>query len=203
MSLRTIKDSSKLRRRRLWLAISLVVMAGAVVLLFSTEDNANVTRTNTAPPLQAVTVLEATSAEAIAKVSVFGELRPRWDADIRAAVSGRISNVHDGALAGGRVEAGAPLFSIEKTQYETALAQAELRLEEAQLSLLEAKNDAVLSREEAELLRVSEPNDLVLRLPQLRIAERAVASTQAQLQDARKQLADTEVTAPFSGFITV
>ena len=202
MSVKTIRDSSKPRRRRLWVIVSLVVLVGVVALLFSTEDSANVTRTNVPPPLQAVTVLEATSAEAIATVSVFGELRPRWDAEIRAAVSGRIMKVHDTALAGERVEAGAPLISIEKTSYETALAAAELRLEEAQLALAHAKSDTALSREEAELLNVSEPNELVLRLPQLRIAERAVASAQAQLEDARRQLTDTDVTAPFSGFVT-
>ena len=46
------------------------------------------------------------------------------------------------------------------------------------------------------------PNDLALHLPDQRIADRAVASAQAQLAAARQQLADTEVTAPFSGFVT-
>ncbi len=202
MSGKTIRDSSKPRRRRLWVAVSMILLVGVVVLLFSTEDTANVTRADTAPPLQAVTVLEVNAAEAIATVSAFAELRPRWDAEIRAAVSGRILEVHDAALAGERVEAGALLFSIEKTQYETALAAAELNLEQAELAHLHAKNDAALSREEAELLNVSEPNDLVLRLPQLRVAERTVASAEAQLKNARRQLADTDVTAPFSGFVT-
>ncbi|MEO1137479.1 MAG: efflux RND transporter periplasmic adaptor subunit [Pseudomonadota bacterium] len=111
-------------------------------------------------------------------------------------------NVHDSALAGERVEAGALLFSIEKTPYESALAAAELNLEQAKLAFVHAQNDTGLAREEAELLNVSEPNDLVLRLPQLRIAERTLASAEAQLADARRQLADTDVTAPFSGIIT-
>ena len=180
----------------------MVVLAGVVVLLFSTEDTADVTRTKAPPALPVVTVIDATSAEAVAMVSAFAELRPRWDSEIRAAVSGRITKVHDAALAGERVEAGAPLFSIEKAPYQTALAAAELSLEQAKLALLQAESRADLAHEEVDLLNLSEPNELALRLPQLRIAERAVASAEAQLADARRQLADTDVTAPFSGFVT-
>lgn len=202
MSAKAIRDSSKPGRRRLWVGVSLAVLVGVVVLLFSTEDTANVTRTDSTPSLPVVTVLDATSAEAAATILAFAELRPRWDSEIRAAVSGRIMKVHDAALAGERAEAGAPLFSIEKTPYATALAAAELNLEQAMLALSHAKADASLAREEAELLGVSAPNELVLRLPQLRIAERTLASAEAQLADARRQLADTDVTAPFSGIIT-
>lgn len=180
----------------------MALLLAVVVLLFWTEDTANVTRADAPPPLPIVTVLEATSAEVVATVTAFAELRPRWDAEIRAAVSGRIVSVHDAAHAGERVAAGALLLSIEKTPYETALAAAELNLEQARLALSHAKADAALAREEAELLGVSAPNELVLRLPQLRIAERTVASAKAQLEDARRQLADTDVTAPFSGFVT-
>ncbi len=196
------RDSSKPRRRRLWVGIASALLVAVVFLLFWTEDTANVTRSDTAAPAQVVTVLEVPSAKAVASVSAFAELRPRWDAEIRAAVSGRIINVNDAALVGERVEAGALLFSIEKTPYETSLAAAELNLEQARLSLVHAKNDAALAREEAELLNVSEPNELVLRLPQLRIAERTVASARAQLENARRQLSDTDVTAPFSGIVT-
>ena len=202
MSVNTIRDSSRARRRRLWVVVSLVVLAGVVVLLFSTEDSADVTRTTSPPALPVVTVMNATSAEAVATISRFAELRPRWDSEIRAAVSGRIINVHDAALAGERVEAGAPLFSIEKTPYETALAAAELGLEQAKLALLQAKSKAALARQEVDLLNVSAPNELALRLPQVRIAERALASAEAQLAEAQRQLSDTDVTAPFSGIIT-
>ncbi|MEL7046480.1 MAG: efflux RND transporter periplasmic adaptor subunit, partial [Pseudomonadota bacterium] len=46
------------------------------------------------------------------------------------------------------------------------------------------------------------PNDLALRLPQLRIAQRSVASAEAQLRAAERQLEDTTVIAPFAGIVT-
>lgn len=198
----SIEDSATPKGRALWIGLSLVILFAVVVLLFGTEDTADVTLADAPPPAQVVTVLEVAPAEAIAAATAFAELRPRWDADIRAAVAGRITKVHDAALAGERVDAGTPLFSIEKTQYETEVAAAELSLEEANLAHWNARNQATVARREFERHGSEPPNELALRLPQLRIAERTVASAEAQLEAARRQLADTEVTAPFSGFVT-
>ncbi len=202
MSEENIKYSSNPGRRRVWIGVASALLVAVVVLLFWTEDTADVTRSDVAASAQAVTVFEVHSADSVATISAFAELRPRWDADIRAAVSGRIINVNESALAGERVETGALLFTIEKTPYETSLAAAALSVDQAKLALVNAKNDVALAREEAELLNVSQPNELVLRLPQLRIAERSVASAKAQLEDARRQLSDTDVRAPFSGVVT-
>ncbi len=195
------KDMPAPRRKWLWFGLSLVILAVVVLVLFAAEDNADVTLADTSTSAPIASVLEVAPAEATARISVFAELRPRWDAEIRAAVSGRITKVHDAALAGERVEAGTSLFSIEKTQYETAIAAAELSLEEAKLALWHAENGVTLARLQFERDGTAPPNELALKLPQLRIAERTLASAEAQLEAARRQLADTEVSAPFSGFI--
>lgn len=197
-----IDTTSQPRRRWLWIMLSLAVLIAAVALVWEAEDTADVTRADTPPSAPVVTVLPVMPADAVATVSAFAELRPRWDAEIRAAVSGRITEVHDPALAGERVNAGAPLFSIEKTQYETAVAAAELTLEEANLALWRAQNGVTLARAEFERAGTEPPNALALRLPQLRIAERTVASAEARLEAAERRLADTEVSAPFSGYVT-
>jgi RND family efflux transporter MFP subunit len=137
-----------------------------------------------------------------ASVETFAEVQPRWSADIRAAVGGRILEVRETALAGVQVPAGAVLFQIESTQYATVVAAAELSLAEAKLALLRADNKTIASRRQFERDTTRAPNDLALHLPELRIAERGVASAEAQLRAAQQQLADTTITAPFSGFIT-
>ncbi|MGR3760671.1 efflux RND transporter periplasmic adaptor subunit [Roseobacteraceae bacterium NS-SX3] len=196
------KTPARRGRQWLWLIVSLAVLAAVVLLLFETEDTADVERTATPPPAPAVSVLAVAPGPARAVVSVYAELRPRWDAELRSAVSGRILAVHDGALAGARAAKGTPLFSIEKTRYETAVAAAELTLEEAKLTLLQARNRVIVAQRQFARDGASPPNDLALHLPQLRIAERNVASAKAQLQTALRELADCEVTAPFSGFVT-
>ena len=189
-------------RRWLWIILSLVALAAAVLLVWWAEDTADVTWVSSPPPAPVVTVSTVEPKEAVASVTAFAELRPQWDAEIRAAVSGRITEVHDAALAGERVEAGAPLVSIERTPYETVVADAELSLEQAKLALWRAENNVTLAREDFQRAGAEPPNDLALRLPDLRIAERGVTSAEAQLRAARRQLADTEVRAPFSGYVT-
>ncbi len=196
-----LEEPSRPRRRWLWITLSVLFLIAVITMLLETEDTANVTRNPAPPPAQTVTVVTVAPEETIATVTAFAGLRPRWDAEIRAAVSGRITAVQESALAGQRVKAGTPLFSIEKTQYETAVAAAELGLEQAKLAHWRAKNAVALARAEFERAGTTPPNDLALRLPDLRIAERTVTSAEAELEAARRQLAYTEVTAPFSGFV--
>ena len=195
------KASTAAKRRWFWIGAALTVLIAVLGLTWEAEDTADVVISESSAPAPIVSVLEVAPAETVATVTAFAELRPRWDAEIRATVPGRILEVHDSALAGGRVESGTRLFSIEKTHYETAVAAAELNLEEARLALWHAENAVVLARGEFERAGTEPPNELALRLPQLRIAEQSVVSAEAQLSSARRRLADTEVVAPFSGFV--
>ncbi|GAA0779250.1 efflux RND transporter periplasmic adaptor subunit [Roseibium denhamense] len=197
-----IQKSETSARQWIWIILSITVLGAILLLVLEAEDTANVTIEETPPPRPVVTIVEVVPADAVAKISAFAELRPRWDAEIRAAVSGRITKVHPAALAGERVAAGTPLFSIDKNQYETDVAAAELRLEEAKLSRWRAQNAVALARRDYARAGTEPPNELALRLPELRIAERLVASAEAGLRSSQHQLADTDVVAPFSGFVT-
>lgn len=189
-------------RRWLFVTLALALLSAVVVLLLETEDTVDVSRKNAVPDAPVVSVLHMSETEVSAQVSAFAELRPRWSAEIRAAVSGRIRTVHDAALAGTRVAAGTPLFEVERTPYEIAVTAAEMSVEEAELARLRAQNNVTVARRQFARDGTEPPNDLALHLPDLRIAEKSLASAQAQLAAARQQLADTLVTAPFSGFVT-
>lgn len=202
MSEKSLEATSTPARRWLVIALAIVVLGAVVIFLFGAEDTVDVSRDDAPPPAQVVSVLTVEKADRAARISAFAELRPRWNAEIRAAVSGRILTVHDAALAGTRVQAGTPLFEIERSQYDTAVAAAEMAVEEAQLARQRAENNVTLARRQFDREGTTPPNDLALHLPDLRIAERAVASARAQLVAARQQLDDTTVTAPFSGFVT-
>jgi len=199
---KSFETSSTPARRWLFVALAIAVLGAVVVFLFGTEDTVDVSRDDAPPPAQMVSVLMVEKADRAAKISAFSELRPRWNAEIRAAVSGRILTVYDAALAGTRVEAGTLLFEIERSQYNTAVAAAEMAVEEAQLARQRAENNVTLARRQFDRNGTTPPNELALNLPDLRIAERAVASAQAQLAAARQQLTDTAVTAPFAGYVT-
>ncbi|NHF74514.1 efflux RND transporter periplasmic adaptor subunit [Paracoccus sp. 12-3] len=194
-------EKPKARRRQwLWLAISVVILIGVVLVLLDIDDTVDVQPAVQMPP-PVVSVITVAPQTVQAEVSAFAEVRPRWDAELRASVTGRILTVHDAALAGTRVSRGDPLFSIEKSQYESAVASAEMELAQAQLELLRAGNDVRVARKQFEREGRKPPAELAIRLPQLRVAEKAVAVAQARLKAARQELAETEVTAPFSGFV--
>jgi multidrug efflux system membrane fusion protein len=188
--------------RWFWIMLALALLMTVATVLAVIDDTADVTPTNTPPALQTVSVRDLVVSDIKASVETFAEVRPRWSADIRAAVGGRIVEVRETALAGVQVAAGDALFRIESTQYETAVAAAELLLAEAHLALMQADNRTTISRRQFEREGARAPNELALHLPEFRIAEHEVTSAEAQLRAAQQQLADTTITAPFSGFIT-
>ncbi len=202
MTDKTLKTQQNPSRRWLWIGLSLALLIAIVMLLFDTEDTIDVQATNTSPPPPAVSVVSVAPETVQARVSAFAEVRPRWDAELRSAVSGRITAVHTAALAGAQVERGDPLFSIENAPYQSAVAAAEMELEQAELALLRAQNNVTVAQRQFERDETEPPNELAVNLPQLRIAEKTVAAAQARLNAARRDLKDAEVVAPFSGFVT-
>ena len=188
-------------RRWMYVGIALVALAASLTLVWQAEDTADVRVSEAVPAAPLVTTITVSRSQAVPTISAFAELRPRWDAQIRAAVSGRVQEVHEAALAGERVEAGALLFSIDKTQYEAAVAEAELSLERARLTEWQAKNAVTVARSQFKRAGKEPPNELALRLPELRIAERNVTAATAQLAAAEQRLRETAVTAPFAGIV--
>ncbi len=202
MTDKTLETRQRPTRRWLWIGLSLALFVAIAILLFDTEDTIDVQATTTSPPPPTVSVVTVASATVQARVSAFAEVLPRWDAKLRSAVSGRIIAVHNAALAGTKVERGAPLFSIENAPYQSAVAAAEMELEQAELALLRAQNKVTVAQRQFDRDETEPPNELAVNLPQLRIAEKSVAAAQARLNAARNELKDAEVVAPFSGFVT-
>lgn len=195
---------SKGNSLRLWmvLVLSFLVLGAVILFLMTAEDTVDATRTTQPPPVDTVSVETLSIGPQTAVVAAFAEIRPRWSAELRAAVSGRVEHVFDSALAGERVAAGTELMSIEDSNYVAELADAELALKQSQLALWKAENATTLARREFERNKATPPNDLALRLPELEIARSSVASAKARLAAAQQRLDDTRITAPFSGFVS-
>jgi RND family efflux transporter MFP subunit len=182
--------------------LALLVLAVTVFFLLSTEDTVDVKQKAIPKSVQFVSTETLSIAQEPVFVSAFAEVRPRWFAELRSAVSGRVEAVLDSALAGERVEKNTTLITIEKSQYQAEMAAAELAVKEAELALSMAKKATAVARRQFKRDAISPPNDLALHLPQLRIAEAALTSAKASREAAKRRLEDTTVKAPFSGFIT-
>jgi RND family efflux transporter MFP subunit len=149
-----------------------------------------------APPAMPVSV----SPPIAKKVTQWDEYSGRFEAravvEIRARVSGFVEKLHfeDGQM----VNAGDPLFTIDKRPYQIAVesATADVARNKAQVDLAELQvqrgNALVASRNIPEAENDTRKSTLAVNKAQLKAAE-------AALRNAQLNLEWTEVTAPLSG----
>lgn len=189
-------------RRWPWIVLAAAVLAGVVLFLGLAEDVADVETAVEPSAVRPVTVEAVSVGSHRVEVAAYAEVRPRWSAELRAAISGRVTAVLDSALVGEQVETGTPLVRIEASRYAAELAAARLALKQTRLALWQAKNAHTVARKTFTRSGKTPPNDLAVKLPQLQIATRAVESAQERVLAARQQLKNATVVAPFSGFVT-
>ena len=129
-----------------------------------------------------------------------GTVRPRTESTLIPEVRGRILEISPNFRDGAFFEEGDMLLRIDPRDYETELVVAEANLSQAELVLAEEQARSDQAYEDWKRLNLDEvPSDLVLRTPQLNRAKANVASAQARLETARRNLVKTEIVAPFAG----
>jgi RND family efflux transporter MFP subunit len=148
-----------------------------------------------------VTVLEAAPATRQLLVHTQGTIDAKRRVDLVAQVTGKVVEVSDAFADGGFFEKDDVLLSIERDDYEFALARAESALAQAEQRLAEERGRSRQARREWRELGSDEANDLFLRKPQLRAAELAVKAAQADISAAELALDRTIIRAPFDGRI--
>jgi RND family efflux transporter MFP subunit len=131
------------------------------------------------------------------KVNTQGDVRARTDVDIVAQVSGRIVTVSPEFTEGGNIEPGVSLVSIEDTDYQLSLRQAEARVAGAKVGVEQALADADVARRQLRNDPTASP--LALKKPQVTEARAMLAAAEAELEQARINLQRTEISLPFAG----
>lgn len=129
-----------------------------------------------------------------------GTVRARTESNLIPEVRGRILEIgrdfHEGAF----FEEGDVLLRIDPRDYQTEKIVAEANLAQMQLALQEEQARAEQAYQDWKRLNLDEePSDLVLRGPQLKRAQANVASAEARLENAQRNLERTEIRAPFAG----
>ena len=133
-----------------------------------------------------------------------GEVRAAEQVALSAQVAARVVRVHEQAIPGAVVRKGTPLVTLESADYELQVRQMQAALAQAKAQQQIEEGQAALAREEyriaAQELSPAE-QALVLREPQQAAAAAAVQTAQANLQQARLNLARTTLVMPFDGQI--
>ncbi len=145
-------------------------------------------------------VLELRRGDYQTVIHTQGVIRPHSEAALTPQVSGKVKRVALGLQDGAFFEVGEVLLELDNEDSLTDVIAAEAQL---------ARADALHAQERAKANQArlnwddlgydDEPNDLVLRLPQLREAEANVKAAQAGLDRAKRDLARCVILAPFDG----
>ncbi|PID40690.1 MAG: efflux transporter periplasmic adaptor subunit [Proteobacteria bacterium] len=139
-------------------------------------------------------------------IDAMGSVVPAREMVLKSRVSGQVAAIDGEFTAGGIVSQGALLVKIDPQDYQLALARKESQLANAEYELkLEMGHQAVARKEWALLYEgrplPSEDEELALRKPHLAKVRADMAAARSELEQARIDLARTEIKAPFNALI--
>ncbi len=180
--------------------LTLLILLGAciiTILLFVFKPEAN----EVAPerPITNIEVIEVQPQTIQLTVKSQGTVLPRTESELSAEVSGRIIEVADNFRAGGTFRKGDMLLRIDPADYEAAAAAQAAELANAELALAQEEAQAEQAAADWAALGEGEASDLTLRKPQLAQAQARIESARANLKRAERNLARTQIQAPFDG----
>ncbi len=132
-------------------------------------------------------------------VSSQGTVQPRTASQLVPEIAGTVINVSPAFAVGGFFEEGDVLLEIDPYDYQQALIAGQSQLAQARLRLAQEEAEAEVARREWDELGGGNANALTLREPQVEDARAAVASAEAAIDRARRDLERAEVRAPYAG----
>jgi RND family efflux transporter MFP subunit len=182
---------------------SLLVLAAAAALALSACDRspgvvASVRRDAESDPIVEVRTSHVRLGSISQALSAPGSLVARRESRIGAEVTGRIEHVF--VSEGDRVEAGAPLFQIDRGPYEMALRRALAGLDLASAERDQLRSDLGRSRELARQRVISE-QEIERLTTSLAVAEARVRQSEEAVALARHDLERTLARAPYEASV--
>ena len=133
-------------------------------------------------------------------VKTQGEVRPKTEIDLIPQVSGRIVAVSGSFAEGAEFSPGETLIKIDDTNYKLAVIRAQARVAEAQVAVQRELANAKIKEDHWLDKRTSgEPTAYALNKPQVLEAEAKLMAAEADLKEARLDVARTEINVPFLG----
>ena len=186
---------------RLVLPVFVLAVCLAVgVTLIRTAPKAE--RRQPPPVIPTVEVISAKQSAYPVIINSQGTVVPRTESTLIPEVSGQVVNASPNFRNGGFFEAGEVLLQIDPRNYRNSVVVAQADLAQANAAFNEENARAEQALRDWEVLKLSEkPSDLVLRKPQLKSAQAAVAAAEARFEQANINLERTQIRAPYAGLV--
>ncbi len=180
--------------------LPLLVIAGAVFAALEMFESRPEVEKRPSPVLRPKVRVQAVAAESTTlTVHSQGTVRPATESRLVPEVSGRIVSVSPSFVPGGFFEAGDVLFKIDDRDHEQAIVLARAEVTRTRLRLTQEEAEAKVAKEQWDDVGKGEASPLTLRAPQLSAARASLSAAEAKLEMAERDLARTEVKAPFKG----
>ena len=145
-------------------------------------------------------VIELVKQDYPTKIITQGNVRPHDEITMNSEVSGRVVRVSPNFEDGAFFKARDILVELDTADFEASVANAEAQVARMTSAYAQEKALADQARLSWGKLNLDEdPDPLVLRLPQLKLAEANVKSADAQLDRAQRDLERASIRAPFDG----
>ena len=195
-----------------WYFVGAGVLVGAAAIMFVLYAFAPQAETSEPPPQSprvSTTPVEVRAGSLLVRGT--GTVQPAREIQLTAEVGGRLADVSDALVSGGRFAAGETLARIDPSDYRSALKQAEAQVTQAKFQLLQAREEAGAARADYERVREragaapapdsTELGRFVFNEPQVAQAEANLQSAKASLETARTNLERTRLQVPFDGMV--
>lgn len=197
-----------IKRYSRWLALLAAILLVVLVLVYISEKMEQMAN-RPLPPQQApqqaadVSVVRVTAGRYAPNIEAFGAAESHYQLTLVSELAGQVDRVSEQLESGRLVKQGELLAALENSDYREALATAQAALASARLELLEVEREADQAKREwqASGLEGEPDSPLVLYGPQLEEARASVAQYQAAVASARRDLAQTEIRAPFDALV--
>ena len=188
-----------------WAQIITIFIIGSIgILIFSllvvTKPVADTVEKEAILPVVQVWRAQASDYQVI--IESQGVVNPMQLTDLASEVSGKVKFLSPKFEVGQRFQVNEVILEIDSSDYEAVQAKAVAELADAKLAL--SKENALSEqalRDWKVLGKGKEPNDLVLRKPQLESALARVVSARAGLEKAERDLERTKIRSPYESKI--
>jgi len=148
-----------------------------------------------------VAVEEITVSPMTLNVRSYGIVKPKYETEMVAQVSGQVVELSPVFVRGGFVKAGQLLARIDPNDYQAALIDAEANMASAKAALEQERAQGKVAESDWKSITDSSPTELSLRKPQLAQELARVKSAQASVLRAKRNLERTEIRAPYDAMI--
>ena len=179
----------------------LLVAVGLIVMLVKSRKTPPPRKPVVAVPR--VVIVESEPADAVPKISTYGNVRAYHETEVSGLAGGRIEAIAPDFDPGRAVKAGDLLAKIEEADYKSALAGRESALAAAKQTLADEETRSRIASEdwEASGRKLEDAPEFTLRKPQLASARAAVDAAQAAVEQALLDLERTSIRAPFNAIV--